>query len=424
MAGREPGAHGQAARGAVTEPTPPAPTLRGSAAEVAAAFLRLGVSSFGGPVAHLGYFRREFVERRRWLDEEHFGQLLALCQFLPGPASSQLGFAIGLLRAGWPGALAAFVAFTLPSALLLFAFATISDRMAGPAGQAMIHGLKLAAVAVVAQAVVAMTRILVPDVARAAIAIAATALVLAVDNAWTPLLLIGAAAALGPWLCRGVLAKQGESFALPYGPRTGVVLLLAFGFLLALALVIAPQLSPLGQVAAAFYRAGALVFGGGHVVLPMLQHAVVDPGWIDRDTFLAGYGAAQAVPGPMFALSAFLGDRLQGAQGGVLGATTSLLAIFLPGLLLVAGALPFWRALGARDGAARMMAGVNAAVVGVLAAALYDPVWVSAVHDVGDGVIAAAAFALLALARWSPLAVVAFCVAASLLGARFLGPQG
>jgi chromate transporter len=391
----------------------------GSVTEVAAAFLKLGVSSFGGPIAHLGYFRTEFVERRRWLDEGHFGQLLALCQFLPGPASSQLGFSIGLLRAGWPGALAAFVAFTLPSALLLFAFAAMSDSLAGSTGRAIVHGLQLVAVAVVAQALVAMARALVPDLTRGLIAAAAAALVLAVATAWAPLLAIAGAAAVGPWLCRRVVANQGESFALHYGRRTGALLLIAFAALLLAAIALAPQLAPMGRVAGAFYRAGALVFGGGHVVLPMLQTAVVEPGWIDRDTFLAGYGAAQAVPGPMFSLSAFLGERLHGGQGGLLGAATSLLAIFLPGLLLVAGALPFWRALGARNGAARMLAGVNAAVVGLLAAALYDPVWKGAIRGPGDIVIAVVGFAMFAIVRWSPLVVVAFCVAPSVQAKAF-----
>ena len=400
-------------------PTPPGPA--GSVAEVATAFLKLGVSSFGGPIAHVGYFREEFVARRRWLDEAHFAQLLALCQFLPGPASSQLGFALGLMRAGWAGAIAAFIAFTLPSALLLFAFAAMSDRLAGPAGLAFLHGLKLVAVAVVAHAVATMARALAPDVPRATMAVAGAAWVLAIGGAWTPLLVVVAAAVLGPRLCGRVVGSGGESFALHYGRRTGASLLLVFCGLLVVALVVAPRLSPLGQVAGAFFRAGALVFGGGHVVLPMLQDAVVAPGWVDNETFLAGYGAAQALPGPMFSLAAFLGERLPDGVGGASGAAIGLLAIFLPGLLLVAGALPFWRTLGARDGAARRMAGVNAAVVGVLAAALVDPVWTSGVRDPVDGVIAVAAFALLAAARWPALAVVGLCVAASMLRAALPG---
>lgn len=388
---------------------------QGTAREVGAAFLKLGLTSFGGPIAHLGYFRREFVERRRWLDEEHFGQLLALCQFLPGPASSQLGFSLGLLRAGWLGAIAAFIAFTLPSALLLFAFAALSDRLASPLGQGVIHGLKLVAVAVVAQGVLGMARTLTPDRPRALMAALAAALIAVSASSAMQLLVVAGGAALGPWLCRNVTARQGETFSLHYGRRLGTTLLCAYAVLLLAALTIAPGLPPLGQVAGAFYRTGALVFGGGHVVLPLLKQAVVDPGWVTNDTFLAGYGAAQAVPGPMFTLSAFLGERMQGGYGGTLGAVVSLLAIFLPGLLMVSGSLPFWRALAARDQAARMLAGVNAAVVGLLAAALYNPVWVSAVRDAEDFAIALIAFALLVAARWSPLGVVAWCVVASAL---------
>lgn len=394
---------------------PDKPRPAGGVVEVGTAFLKLGLSSFGGPIAHLGYFHREFVERRHWVDEEHFGQLLALCQFLPGPASSQLGFSLGLLRAGWLGGIAAFVGFTLPSALLLFVFASLSNHFAGPLGQSVTHGLKLVAVAVVAQGVLGMARTLTPDRRRALMAAAAAGLIAISGSAGMELLVVGGGALLGPWLCRQVTARRGETFALHYGQRTGAVLLAAFGILLLMALAVAPHLPPLGQVAGAFYRAGALVFGGGHVVLPLLKQAVADSGWLSDSTFLAGYGAAQAVPGPMFSLSAFLGAQLFGGQGGALGATVSLLAIFLPGLLLVSGALPFWRALGARDGATRMLAGVNAAVVGLLAAAFYDPVWVSAVRDAKDFAIALVAFTLLVAARWPALAIVAWCVVASML---------
>ncbi len=387
----------------------------GAAGEVLWAFLKLGLTSFGGPIAHLGYFHREFVEHRRWLDEDHFAQLLALCQFLPGPASSQLGFLIGLLRGGWVGAIAAFIGFTLPSALLLFVFAGMSQSLAGPWGQSALHGLKLVAVAVVAQGVLGMARTLTPDKPRALLAATAAGLVAISGSAWMQLLVVAMGAALGPWLCKQVVARHGGTFTLNYAKRTGSLLLLAFSTLLIIALLIAPSMSPLGQVAGAFYRAGALVFGGGHVVLPLLKQAVVDPGWVSNDTFLAGYGAAQAVPGPMFALSAFLGERLHTGQGEVVGATVSLLAIFLPGLLLVAGALPFWRALSAKDGAARMLVGINAAVVGLLAAALYDPVWISAIHNTSDFSIALIAFTLLVAARWPALAVVAWCVGASLV---------
>lgn len=391
----------------------------GSAWEVGVAFLKLGLSSFGGPIAHLGYFRREFVERRRWLDEEHFAQLLALCQFLPGPASSQLGFSIGLLRAGWPGGIAAFVAFTLPSALLLFAFASLSGSLGGPWGQAVVHGLKLVAVAIVAQGVLGMAKTLTPDRPRAFIAVAAASLIAISASAWTQLLVVAGGAALGPWLCRTVVPRHGKILAPGYRRGTGAMLIGVFAVLLATAIVVGPSLPPLGAAAGAFYRTGALVFGGGHVVLPLLKEAIVEPGWIDNDTFLAGYGTAQAVPGPMFALSAYLGARLGGGHGGALGAAVSLMALFLPGLLLVAGTLPFWRTLAAQDQAARMLAGVNAAVVGLLAAALYDPVWVSGIRDGKDFVIALMAFALLVAARWSPVVAVAWCVGASLLRMAF-----
>ena len=394
--------------------TPAKTSPSGHALEVGAVFLRLGLTSFGGPIAHLGYFHREFVERRRWLDEEHFAQLLALCQFLPGPASSQLGFSIGLLRAGWAGALAAFVAFTLPSALLLFAFAEFSGQLAGPWGQAVVHGLKLVAVAVVAQGVLGMARSLCPDPPRAALAVVATVLMVFSTLPMMQLLVVAGGALLGPLICRQVVAKQGDTFALTYGSRTGLVLLLMYGLLLVAALALSPLLSPLGQMAGAFYRTGALVFGGGHVVLPLLKHAIVDPGWVSADTFLTGYGAAQAVPGPMFTLSSFLGKQMYGGQGGAIGAAVGVLSIFLPGLLVVSGTLPFWRALAARDQAARMLAGVNAAVVGLLAAALYDPVWVSAVGDAGDFAIAAVGFVGLVAVRWPAWVVVVWCVGAAL----------
>jgi len=389
----------------------------GSARQVAAAFLKLGLTSFGGPIAHLGYFRREFVERRRWLDEEHFGELLGLCQFLPGPASSQLGFCLGLQRAGWAGALAAFVGFTLPSALLLYVLAASSTHLAGPWGQAAVHGLKLVAVAVVAHAVLGMARTLTPDPPRVLLAAAAAGLTAVGGSASMQLLVVAGGAALGPWLCRQTMPRPSGNLALRYGRRTASLLLLTYGTLLICALMVAPAAAPLGQAAGAFYRAGALVFGGGHVVLPLLKQAVVDPGWIDDNTFLAGYGAAQAVPGPMFTISAFLGERLHGGQGGLTGATLSLLAIFLPGFLLVAGVLPFWQALSARAATARMLAGINAVVVGLLAAALYDPVWVGAVHDAKDFAIVLIGFAFLAGVGWPSWGVVLWCVLASL--ARF-----
>jgi chromate transporter len=387
--------------------------FRGTVREVAAAFLKLGLTSFGGPIAHLGYFHREFVERRRWLDEEHYGHLVALCQFLPGPASSQVGFSMGLIRAGWLGGLVAFLCFTLPSALLLFAFAAVSDRLRSPLGLAAIHGLKLVAVAVVAQGVYAMARRLAPDRNRALIAAVSAGLVALGNSAAMQLAVVAGSAVAGLWLCRNVAHATGDRFPLVYGRRAGASLLLLFAGLLTLALVMPASWPELLRVGAAFYRSGALVFGGGHVVLPLLQHDVVGPGWVGKDAFLAGYGAAQAVPGPMFSFAAYLGDQLHDGRGGWLGATVGIVGIFLPGLLLVSGALPFWQSLAQRKTAARMLAGVNAAVVGLLAAALYNPVWVSAVLSPRDFAIALVGFAMLVGARWSPLVVVGWCVGAS-----------
>jgi chromate transporter len=389
---------------------------RGSTAEVGAAFLKLGLTSFGGPIAHLGYFRREFVERRGWIDEERFGQLVGLCQFLPGPTSSQLGFTLGLLRAGWAGAFAAFAGFTLPSALVMLAFAASNDLWSQTRAQGAVHGLKLVAVAVVAQGVLGMARTLTPDPPRAMMAALAAGLVIVSGAAWMQLLVVAGGAALGPWLCRQTTAASpGASFPLLYGRRAGGVLLLLFGILLTLALLVAPVAAPTGQVAGAFYRAGALVFGGGHVVLPLLEQAVVDPGWIDNGTFLTGYGAAQALPGPMFTIAVFLGERLHYGPGGIPGAIGALVAIFLPGFLIVAGVLPFWQTLGTRDTTARSLAGVNAAVVGLLAAALHDPVWVSAVKSPRDFAIALIGFVLLVSSRWPAWAVVVWCVLGSFL---------
>ena len=387
---------------------------RGTVAEVFVAFLKLGVTSFGGPIAHLGYFRREFVERRRWLGDAEFARLLALCQFLPGPASSQLGFSLGLLRAGWTGALSAFVAFTLPSAGLLFAFAALLPHLAGGAGQAALHGLKLVAVAVVAQGVLGMARQLCPDAARATIASLALALILLSGHAWMQVVVVVAGGLAGLAVCRGVQPVSSAALHPPYGLRLGAVLLVVFFLLLAGLPFAARGGSSLAGIADAFYRAGALVFGGGHVVLPLLREAVVIPGWISGDDFLAGYGAAQAVPGPLFSIAAYLGARLPGSAGGLYGAIVALLSIFLPGFLLVAGALPLWHSLASRAAAARAVAGVNAAVVGLLAAALYDPVWTSAVLAPTDFAIAAIAFTLLVAWRASALIVVVWCVAAAL----------
>jgi len=391
--------------------------VKGNAREVLAAFTKLGLTSFGGPVAHIGYFRREFVERREWLDDTEFARVLALCQFLPGPASSQMGFSVGLLRAGWPGAFAAFVAFTLPSALLMYAFATILPALAGGAGQAAIHGLKLVAVAVVAQGVMNMARQLCPDAPRASIAVAAVAAALVSGAAWMQLAVVAGGALAGLAFCLAVKPPQGSPLSAPYGLRTGALLLAVFVLLLFALPVVAKTQGGMLAVIEAFYRSGALVFGGGHVVLPLLRETVVAPGWVSNDDFLAGYGAAQAVPGPMFSFASYLGARLPGAEGGALGSVVAVLSIFLPGLLLVAGTLPLWRAISDHPLAARAVAGVNAAVVGLLAAALYDPVWTSAVRGPVDVAIAAIGFTLLVAWRASPLLVVVWCVVASIAAA-------
>lgn len=382
--------------------------------EVFTTFLMLGLTSFGGPIAHLGYFRREFVERRKWLGEGQYAQLLALCQFLPGSASSQLGFSLGLLRAGWAGAIAAFLAFTLPSALLLFVFALLMPQFSGATGNAAIHGLKLVALAVVAQAVLGMAWQLCPDVVRATIATFTALAILASGQAWTQLLVVALGAVAGLAFCRSAAPITAGGLQPPYGPTLGWALLMAFALLLIGLPVASHGPDGLLAVAEAFYRAGALVFGGGHVVLPLLEESVVKPGWISADEFLAGYGAAQAVPGPMFSLAAYLGARLPGDEGGFVGAFLALISIFLPGFLLVAGVLPLWQTILNRPAAARAIAGINAAVVGILGAALYDPIWRSAVNGPVDVAIAAVGFALLAAWQANALVVVALCVVASI----------
>ena len=389
----------------------------GSPGEVFVAFLKLGLTSFGGPIAHLGYYRREFVERRNWVSDSQYAQLLALCQFLPGPASSQMGFSLGLLRAGWGGAVAAFLAFSLPSALLMFAFATLLPQFSGPLGSAMIHGLKLVALAVVAQGLLGMVRQLCPDVPRATIATFAAVAVLLSGDAVMQLVVIAAGALTGLVLCRDVSVIPGSALHPAYGAKLGGFLLALFALLLAGLPLLAAEHGGLCAVAEAFYRAGALVFGGGHVVLPLLEEAVVEPGWVSRDDFLAGYGAAQAVPGPIFTLSAYLGASLPVDAGGVVGASIAMAAIFLPGFLLIGGILPLWSAVASRPTAASAVAGVNAAVVGILGAALYDPVWTTAVRGPVDLAIGLVGFLLLVAWRSSALYVVLWCVAASLLAA-------
>jgi chromate transporter len=387
----------------------------GSPGEVFAVFLKLGCTSFGGPIAHLGYFRTELVERRRWVSDSQFGQLLAICQFLPGPASSQLGFSLGLLRAGWAGAVAAFLAFTLPSALLLLAFASALPLLAGPSGQALVHGLKLVALAVVADAVLGMARKLCPDLPRATIAVATAAALLLAGSGWMQLLVVAAGALAGLVLCKGGAIDVPSSVRTGYGNRLGAVLLVLFMGLLVGLPLLPDQGGGLMALAEAFYRAGALVFGGGHVVLPLLEDAVVSPGWVGRETFLAGYGAAQAIPGPMFAFSAYLGAVVPTGHPAWAGAATALLCVFLPGFLLVAGVLPLWHRVSRSAAANKAIAGANAAVVGLLGAALYDPIFSSAVGGATDMAIGMVGFAMLQVWRFPAWVVVLWCASASLL---------
>jgi chromate transporter len=371
-------------------------------AEVLAAFLRLGCTSFGGPVAHLGYFRTEFVTRRRWLGEAEFADLLALCQFLPGPASSQLGMALGLLRAGPLGMVAAWVGFTLPSAAIMIACAYGLAVLGDPGHAAWLKGLKLVAVAVVAQAVWGMARSLCPDRLRATIGVTATVLVLAVPSSVGQIAAIVLGAACGLALPGGIAQAEGHVPLAVRIPRP--VALASLALFLVLLVLLAPGARN-GALAlfGAFYRAGALVFGGGHVVLPLLQALVVRPGWIGDSTFLVGYGAAQAVPGPLFTFAGFLGTAMSFGPGGWRGGVLALVAIFLPSFLLVAGALPFWDGLRRRARMQAALRGVNAAVVGLLLAALFTPIWTGSVGTPADFALVAVAFLLLvgwAVAPW------------------------
>ncbi|MFB2551567.1 chromate efflux transporter [Ensifer soli] len=395
--------------------SPPVQTIRpeGTTGEVFRAFLKLGLTSFGGPIAHLGYFRDELVTRRRWIDDAGYADLVALCQFLPGPASSQVGFALGLLRAGLPGALAAWSAFTLPSAMLLVLFAAATRLAGGPLLTGAVHGLKLVAVAVVAQAVFGMARSLAPDRQRAGIALGALLAAIFISGAIGQLGAILAGAAAGLVLCRDqahLPRAVGPTFPLPR--RAGAACLALFlVLLLVMPVLTAVTGAPALSLFDAFYRAGALVFGGGHVVLPLLDEAMVGSGRVTAEAFVSGYGAAQAVPGPLFTFAAYLGAVSGSAPNGIAGAAIALVAIFLPGLLLVAGALPFWNRL--RDGRATpaAMRGANAAVVGILAAALYDPVFTSAVGSTADFALAATGFVLLTAWATPPFVVVLLGVA-------------
>jgi chromate transporter len=382
----------------------------GSTLEVLRAFAKLGVSCFGGPIAHIGYFRQEFVVRRRWLDEQAYADLVALCQFLPGPASSQVGFSLGLMRAGYLGGLAAWVAFTLPSAIALVLFAYGASALEGKIGSGLLHGLKLVAVAIVAQAVWGMARTLCPDRERASIAVVAALVILLSSSSVAQIGAIVFGGIAGLWLCRTPAATPSDQghMSVPVSRRAGLVALTAF-FLLLAGLPILGNLTHSQAVALfeAFYRSGALVFGGGHVVLPLLREATVAQGWVTDDVFLAGYGAAQAVPGPLFTFAAYLGAVVGTPPNGLAGATISLVAIFVPGILALVAALPFWETFRKRARAQAAMRGVNAAVVGLLGAALYNPVWTTSVHGPADFGIALVGFVLLMVWEAPPLVVVA-----------------
>lgn len=380
---------------------------KGTILEILGASAKLGMTSFGGPIAHLGYFRNEYVKRRKWLDEKSYADLVALCQFLPGPASSQVGIAIGMMRGGLPGGIASWIGFTLPSALALMLFAYLLDH-ADVSGAGWLHGLMIAAVAVVAQAVWGMARSLAPDRNRGTIAMLTAVIVLVWPSAYTQLILIAAAGLVGRWFLTASNVPETPRLGIAIRRRTAVAAWVVFvGLLLGLPLL--RSVSPSQGLALfdSFFRVGSLVFGGGHVVLPMLQAEVVPAGWVTKAQFLAGYGAAQAIPGPLFTFSAYLGTVMNGWAGAVI----ALIAMFLPSFLLVTGALPFWDTIRNRPHFQSVFQGINAAVVGILLAALYDPVWTKAIHTPYDFGLALAAFGLLMLWKLPPWAVVLFSAA-------------
>ena len=396
---------------------------RGSALEVLWVATKLGLTSFGGPIAHLGYFHDEYVRRRKWIDEHSYADLMALCQFAPGPTSSKVGFSLGLLRAGYWGGLAAWAGFTLPSALIMLLFAFGATALSGPVGTGLLHGLKLVAVAIVAQAVWGMARTLCPDRERASIACVSALIVLLGTSAFSQLATIVFGALAGTWLCRHTGTIRAEHAPIKVSRRVGVAALVAFGGLL-FGLPLLRSLTGSQAIAMmdAFYRSGALVFGGGHVVLPLLRGAVVAPGWVSDDAFLAGYGAAQAVPGPLFTFATYLGAVMRPAPNGVPGAALGLFMIFLPGLLLHLGTLPFWERFRRRQGTQAVMRGINAAVVGLLGAALYSPIWTSSVQRPQDFAIALVGFILLMAWKAPPVVVVAMSAVGGAAFALLQGP--
>jgi len=381
-----------------------------SAFTVFTAFLKLGLTSFGGPIAHFGYFREEFVVRRNWLDDRVYADLVALCQFTPGPASSKVGISIGLAKAGLPGAFAAWLGFTTPSALALLLFAYGVETFAPNLGAGWLQGLKVVAVAVVAQAVWGMARNLCPDARRFTLTVVAASIVMAWPTSAGQVAAIVTGGIVG-WAILGAKVDDVHvATGITLGKGAGFLALALF-FVLLLGLPVAAALYPSQPLALfeSFYRAGSLVFGGGHVVLPLLQSAVVPPGWVSNDTFLAGYGAAQAVPGPLFTFAAYLGAMMGPEPNGWQGALLCLVAIFLSSFLLVIGVLPFWDGLRKFRAVRSALIGVNAAVVGLLLAALYTPVWTSAIKGTADFGLGLAAFALLAFWKLPPWLVVVLC---------------
>jgi chromate transporter len=380
---------------------------RGSALSVLLAFLKLGLMSFGGPVAHLGYFREEFVARRKWIDEATYVDLVALCQFLPGPASSQVGISIGILRAGLKGGLCSWIGFTAPSALAMIAFAYGVSSWADTGRAAWLHGLKIVAVAVVAQAVWSMARTLTPDRERATFAVCAAVIMLALPSTYGQIAVIVLGGIFGWLLLPAETGQARAALAVPLRRVLAIGALAAFVVLL-IGLPLAARLSANHTIELidSFYRSGSLVFGGGHVVLPLLQRQVVPPGWIGNDTFLAGYGAAQAVPGPLFSFAAYLGAVMGPRPNGFLGGILCLVAIYLPSFLLLIGTLPFWGELRRHAAVQAALMGINAAVVGLLLAALYKPVWTSAIEKPADFALGLGAFLLLAFWKAPPWLVV------------------
>ena len=368
---------------------------------------RLGLTSFGGPIAHLGYFHEEYVNRRKWIDEQSYADLVALCQSLPGPTSSMVGTAVGFTRAGLVGGLAHWIGFTWPSALVLIAFAYGLEFVGAASGAGWLHGLKLVAVPVVALAIWGMARTLCPDRERATLAILTAIVALAWPTAAGQVLPIAAAGFVGWWFFPPENAPSALHIRVPISKRIGTVCwIVFFGLLLVVPLIRQMISSEALAVFDSFYRAGALVFGGGHVVLPLLQAGVVAPGWVTNEQFVAGYGAAQAVPGPLFTFSAYLGFVMQPEPNGLPGAVLALIAIFLPGILMTAGSLPFWDLLRTRASFQSAIRGVNAAVVGLLLAALYNPVWTSAIFKPIDFGLALLSFGLLAFWKLPPWLVV------------------